>query len=388
MPNDLMRGRQTVVSLTNKSGSGVVAGDVVILSSSTAGAFTTTASASQVADWCGVALETIANDSAGRVCLFGYVPIINLSASAALGDYVYTHTVAKQATPSGTDTLGSFGQVLGTGATPAAILWGRPTQNTASESAPSNAEYVTEAANGSLSSEAVLGTTVITSTAYASRQAAAKAGRLFLPNNSFYLQRDTGAAWTSWGPIFPMTPPVSGNFTWVNQGSASVTTTNGGVVLYAPATSGNNYRIRKKAAPTPPYTITAAFLATAMQVNYTSMGLLFRQSSNGKMHSWNYFTQSGDASGFVSYKMVNETTASGGYDTLYPAMRNLPVVWLRIADNNTNRICSWSGDGVTWFDLHVVSRTDFLTADEVGFYVDSCNATFPAYMTLLSWVES
>ena len=40
MANDLMRGRQVVVPLTNKSGGAVVAGDVVIVSSGTAAAFT------------------------------------------------------------------------------------------------------------------------------------------------------------------------------------------------------------------------------------------------------------------------------------------------------------------------------------------------------------
>jgi hypothetical protein len=60
--------------------------------------------------------------------------------------------------------------------------------------APADAEYWVETANGSLSNEVVVGTTGITTAAYASRQAAAKAGRLFLPSNGFVVERDTGAA--------------------------------------------------------------------------------------------------------------------------------------------------------------------------------------------------
>lgn len=128
MANDLLRGRQTVAYLTNKSGGGVVAGDVVILGSATASSFTTTTSAAQTADWIGVALETIADNASGRVCVYGYVPAINLASSASLGDYVRTHTVAKQGQRFATPAAGDFGQVLGTGTTPPAIVWARPDQ--------------------------------------------------------------------------------------------------------------------------------------------------------------------------------------------------------------------------------------------------------------------
>lgn len=126
MANDSIRGRQVVLRLTNKSGGGVVAGDVVIISSGTAASFTTTTSAGQTGDMVGVVLETIANDGLGRVCIMGYTPSINLSASASLGDTVATHSVAKQAAPSASRGAGSFGEVLGTGTSPAALLWGFP----------------------------------------------------------------------------------------------------------------------------------------------------------------------------------------------------------------------------------------------------------------------
>lgn len=126
MANDSIRGRQNVLRLTNKSGGGLVEGDVVIVSSGTAAAVTTTTTAGLNTDVIGVALETIANDAVGRICITGYVPKINLSASASLGDTFATHTVAKQAAPNATRGTGAFGEVLGTGTTPAALLWGLP----------------------------------------------------------------------------------------------------------------------------------------------------------------------------------------------------------------------------------------------------------------------
>lgn len=126
MANDSIRGRQNVLRLTNKSGGGLVEGDVVIVSSGTAAAVTTTTTAGLNTDVIGVALETIAADAVGRICITGYVPKINLSASASLGDTFATHTVAKQAAPNATRGTGAFGEVLGTGTTPAAVLWGLP----------------------------------------------------------------------------------------------------------------------------------------------------------------------------------------------------------------------------------------------------------------------
>lgn len=149
MANDLMRGRQTVAPLTNKSGGGVVAGDVVILSSGTASSFTTTTSAAQADDWVGVAQETIANDASGRILQFGYAPIVNLASSASLGDYLRTHTVAKQAQRFGTSGVGDFGQVLGTGTSPAAIIWGHPTQSTGGGSGSITIEEIDGTPTGS-----------------------------------------------------------------------------------------------------------------------------------------------------------------------------------------------------------------------------------------------
>ena len=53
--------------------------------------------------------------------------------------------------------------------------------------------------------------------AYGSRPAAGNDGDLFLPNNGFYLERDTGAAWVPWGPIHPLTAPISGDFAILEQ---------------------------------------------------------------------------------------------------------------------------------------------------------------------------
>lgn len=252
--------------------------------------------------------------------------------------------------------------------------------------APTDAEYVVETANGTLSGESVLGTTVVTTAAYASRQAAARAGRLFLPNDGVGIERDTGAAWAPWGPLFPLTAPVHGDFAWLNQGTATVTAGGGAIYLASPIEAAHAIRARIKTAPTPPYTITALILPHLKFANFNRCGLLFRQSSDGKIHSLSLYVNSSTFT-LSSRKNTNETTFAIDYTTI-----NIPPglnwIFLRIADDNANRILSYSVDGRNFYQLHSIARTDFLTADQVGFFTDTNNSVLPAAMSLISWRES
>jgi hypothetical protein len=217
--------------------------------------------------------------------------------------------------------------------------------------------------------------------AYGSRPAASNDGNLFLPNNSFYIERDTGSAWASWGPIFPVTPPIDGDFSWVNQNSASVDTTNGGVFLLSELASGVSLNLRKKAAPSTPYTITVHLLPMHTHVTNSGYGIGFRQSSDGKLHVLWIQTAT-----IFSSKLTNSTTFSANY--VNNSFNYAPPPFLQISDDGTNRILRYGYDGVHFSTFHSVGRTDFLTANEVFFFVDGRSTTRPTGLTVLSWKES
>ena len=61
------------------------------------------------------------------------------------------------------------------------------------------------------------------------RDAAGQAGRLYLPTEGLVGQ-DNGIFWDMM-PLSKMVPPASGDFTWVNQGTSTVATTKGMMVL-------------------------------------------------------------------------------------------------------------------------------------------------------------
>lgn len=116
-------GRQVVIPLTNKSGGGVIAGDVVIVDTANNDAFTTTTTAGFTGG-VGIAQETIANNAIGRVLVGGYAALVNVNASVTRGNFGKTHTVAKQAADAGASrSAGTFCQFLTGGTTPDALVY-------------------------------------------------------------------------------------------------------------------------------------------------------------------------------------------------------------------------------------------------------------------------
>lgn len=124
---DMIRGRSNVVTLTNKSGGALVAGDVCVIDTSNDEAATTTTSAASVLKVY-IAAESIANNAAGKFYSAGFCPLVTPSASTTRGRYLFTHTVAKQAAESATYGAGAFGVILKSGTTPSVWLFGSTAQ--------------------------------------------------------------------------------------------------------------------------------------------------------------------------------------------------------------------------------------------------------------------
>ncbi len=220
---------------------------------------------------------------------------------------------------------------------------------------------------------------------FAARPAPSREGDLYLPNDGFYVYRDTGAAWAAWGPIFPLTVPISDDFAWINQGTATLTTTFDGIFLAGPAGVTDNIRIRKKAAPATPYTITALVMPLLYPADFASCGLLFRESGSGKLVTAAIGFDFSIATNVIQATKFNSPTSFSAH---YVNIPDIPQVrFLRIADNGVSRISSYSADGQNFRVFHSIGRTDFLTANEVGFFVNTVNGQPPG-LTLLSWKET
>jgi hypothetical protein len=235
------------------------------------------------------------------------------------------------------------------------------------------------------------GSTVLTG-AFQNRPVAGTDGRLFLASGGYQIDRDNGTDWRSWGPTHALTPPVDGDFAWVNQEDASVETTQGGIYLLAPAIVSADLRIRKKAAPATPYTITAAFIPhmAADAAYFPGLGLLFRESGTGKLITWSYTLAT---TVFARPQKWNSPTSfNSAYIPLWDGLSEYQaaaLVWFRIADTGSNLTFSFSNDGRHFYQTFSVSRTDFMSGgpDEVGFWANA-TTNYDTGMLLLSWQES
>ncbi len=125
--SNIALGRTEIALLTNKSGGSVALGDVVVIDTANATAFTTTTTLGFYSGRIGVVIEPngIASNAQGMIAFMGYIPQINLQASASIGDLIKTYSTAKQGTSHAAPSqVGDFAQALNTGTTPPAVLFG------------------------------------------------------------------------------------------------------------------------------------------------------------------------------------------------------------------------------------------------------------------------
>lgn len=221
---------------------------------------------------------------------------------------------------------------------------------------------------------------------YASLPATCTKGDMYYTSDSLYTFVAT--ATNTWTPFYQgkqVTIPVSGDFSWINQGGATVTSTAGNIILYAPASASDNLRIRKKAAPATPYTIEIGFTVHASQSNFFGAGFVWRNAAGGQLVC--PLIGGGTTLDMASAKFTNATTYNSNY-TVSPAPYPIGEThWIKVSDTGVNRVTSYSLDGKNWTDIHTVGRTDFITADEVGFFANSNNSR-AIFMNIFHWAES
>lgn len=161
----------------------------------------------------------------------------------------------------------------------------------------------------------------------------------------------------------------STDFTWLNQGSATVTDYGGNMRLFHPTgTSTLNLRGLYVAAPSSrPWQVTMGFLVCAVGLNATQ-GLFVREAATNKLMWVARYTggllveRFSDPNTFVSPSRLN-TTARLGH-----------VAWFRIRVEGDTIKFLVSDNGVDWVQVYMEGLTDHFAVapDQAGF---ACNAS-------------
>lgn len=174
------------------------------------------------------------------------------------------------------------------------------------------------------------------------------------------------------------------SFAWVNQAPATASDLGSGAILMdAISTAGNHMLTRP--APTPPYTIVAAFKPHLHHNNTCSVFLGFRESGTGKLaliavaKANEHFVY--DYSGPAAFNSALWSR------TTYPYNHNLH--WLKVEDDGANLLFSTSSTGLAWQQLVSVGRTSYMAGgpDQVMWGVNPNDATYSVHAALVHWSE-
>ena len=186
-------------------------------------------------------------------------------------------------------------------------------------------------------------------------------------------------------PILPSvdTPPASGHadndefddgsidadWGWINQVSATaVESSDTKAITMAPGsiTAGHSLHILERTAPTAPYTFVMKASVGGQQLNYSTVGVCFRESATGKVMMLGVdFTTAG--LNIVVIKSTNPTTYSSTPVSLPLGETVGSPIYFKLENDDTTLFFS-VGDGVAWHHIFSEAKaTHFTTApDRVG----------------------
>ena len=217
---------------------------------------------------------------------------------------------------------------------------------------------------------------------------AVASGAMFFCNDSDAVYTSDGSTWTKirangfYNPNLADPPTFTGTLN-----SASIAADADGRVITVP--TATNYYILGEyltLSPSSNYTATAQLDANLTTGNITTVGLFLRESSSGKivMCGPTYINSTGWFYEVAKYS--SETTYNSRYGTysFTPVTLGSTVYtgwpkWLRIRDDGTYRYFEASINGLDWFSITSttsISRTDYITPNQIGWFVQNSVSSY------------
>lgn len=245
--------------------------------------------------------------------------------------------------------------------------------------------YTAGAMNQSIADDYQVGT-------YASLPASEKAGRVYLATDMGLKFYDNGSAWVPHLGTIPFTAHNDSGYSWVNQGSAAVSTSDYSTYVSC-VTNGNtnSYKLRVKSY-TNPKVWTICFSAHYTNSNAGGPGFCFRESGTSKFVSTVFWTNN-NVYQAITENWTNETTFSAGVSNgsyFLAQISNPRATWVRFEDNGTNLRWYHSCDGFIWTEAKhsPVARTAFFSTapNQFGYFLHPKDQFLG--MRILSWVET
>lgn len=194
---------------------------------------------------------------------------------------------------------------------------------------------------------------------YASMPAAGTAGRLYTPSDGFSQWVDDG---TNYRPLLAgivgTKPPLVATFTARGAGTPNFADDKGALVWNVASNgTADSLKLLEVSAPATPWTLTV-YMGYAM-TGAVNMAGIYVADNTTKVR---ILTPEG--SNFKVYNFTSLTVGTGSAASV-SAIATVPI-WLRIVDDGTNRIFSYSYDNNHYTTVLSEGRTSVFTATKVG----------------------
>ena len=178
-----------------------------------------------------------------------------------------------------------------------------------------------------------------------------------------------GTVWKPTGLINIFSPPVLSNFT-DQSSTANITDTGSGLLIHGSVNTVSLYRSNSNVSA--PFSVTGYYSAVVGNENYGTVGITAWDKTGGANDNryvlWGVQSVSGTLNFVVQNFNSNGTWAGNALQVSLAAWGFYPNIgmWMRIYDDNTNRLYQLSSDGTQWTTALSVSRTNHCTVNRGG----------------------
>ena len=209
------------------------------------------------------------------------------------------------------------------------------------------------------------------------------------PYREIFIQGKRGNL-TTVGPQ-DIVSPIDDEFSWVNQGSSTVTIGyDGRIFLHNDGASGLNLRCRVKSAPSTPYSVSMGgqgISSWSSGINDVFFGIMFRETSSGKIITF-YFDLG--RSRLAVDKWDSPTVFNGLIKAWTGGLGKVGgnwMCWMKLEDDGTDLEFWLAPDGINYMLFLSITRASFFTTapDEIGFVILARDG--PVGMNMVHWEE-
>jgi hypothetical protein len=166
------------------------------------------------------------------------------------------------------------------------------------------------------------------------------------------------------------TPLKIEDFSWNNQNTSTAYNVCNSINMHGVCkNSTDSISSLLKTAPTKPYSCTINFGDYSVYVGggwWYKVGMVIRNSTSGKLIHFSF-----SASDYTNCRIAITTYSDSNtyvgqiYDS-GAAYINKENIWLRLVNNNTNRIYYFSIDGINWSQLYSEANNTYFEENQIG----------------------